>query len=75
MVDVIKRGVLPEETVHEVTCSHCYSELRFKEKEAKLIDDQRDGRYLQITCPVCDRTITKSATRHRNCVGGNYPGH
>lgn len=59
MVEIIKRGVPRGEVVHDITCRFCKSELRFKEHEAKIHYDQRDGDYLSITCPVCQNTITK----------------
>lgn len=50
---VIKRGLKPEDRVHKATCWHCKSELEFKESDGQVRYDQRDGSYIEVTCPVC----------------------
>lgn len=59
MVEIIKRGELRGDRVHEVTCRVCKSELRFAEREAKHVHDQRDGGFLSINCPVCGSVVSK----------------
>lgn len=63
MVKIIKRGLIPEERIHYVTCRHCRSELSFNEGEANRTSDQRDGDFFTIKCPVCGRSVTKDATK------------
>ena len=50
---VLRRGTPPEELVHYCECTRCKSVLQFLRGEAKYQDDQRDGDYLSISCPVC----------------------
>lgn len=57
---IIKKGILPKERMHRAKCYNCKTEIEFKEEEAVIIYDQRDGNYLSITCPVCGSNITKS---------------
>jgi uncharacterized protein with PIN domain len=59
-VEIISRGTPPEEKPHEATCRNCSTQIRFLRREAKYISDQRDGDYLEVTCPVCSRTIFAS---------------
>jgi phage FluMu protein Com len=35
------------------TCTYCRCEFAFREDEARLIDDSRDGDYFRIACPQC----------------------
>ncbi|VDS07532.1 hypothetical protein PARHAE_00709 [Paracoccus haematequi] len=59
MVEIIKRGQPKGERVHDITCRYCDSELRFREHEAKITHDQREGDFMTITCPVCKGSLTK----------------
>lgn len=52
---VITRGVLPSEQIHRITCSTCNSELEFTRAEGTITRDQRDGDFITVTCPVCDK--------------------
>lgn len=56
---IIKRGTIPEQRTHEASCNYCGTIFQFLQAEAKYHDDQRDGAYLSIACPVCQRTVTK----------------
>jgi len=57
---IIRHGQKPEEKTYEVTCAHCRTVFEFTQGEAKYRSDQRDGDYLEIPCPVCSKTVTKS---------------
>jgi ribosomal protein S27E len=57
-MEIIKRGVIPEERVYYAKCGYCESELRFRRSEAKYVSDQRDGDYLVVKCPVCSKSIS-----------------
>lgn len=71
MVEIVRRGILPEEKVHEATCGNCYTVFRFKQGEAHVTGDQRDGDYMTIACPLCNKTVTKSL--HQNySTGSNW---
>ena len=59
-MEIIKRGSLPAEREHQSICTNCGTIFKFKQGEARFHDDQRDGAYLAIACPVCQRTVTKA---------------
>ncbi|PIL90767.1 hypothetical protein CA950_15475 [Acinetobacter pittii] len=59
MVKVIKTGKLPEDTIHEITCHNCKSDLEFKESEARIFN-HRNEINLVITCPVCKKELGKT---------------
>jgi hypothetical protein len=50
---IIERGVLPSEREWRATCTTCRTRFECLESEGKVCDDQRDGRYLAVACPVC----------------------
>ena len=50
---ILKRGIPPAEMIYRVKCRQCNSELEFARAEAQLTNDQRDGDYLTVICPVC----------------------
>lgn len=52
-MEIVKRGVLPTEVVHQATCNHCGTVAKFKRGEAEHHFDQREGDYLSVQCPVC----------------------
>ena len=60
-VQVIKRGTVPADRMHDAKCVRCQSELRFPERAAKLVLDQRDGNYFEVPCPVCGNQVTVQA--------------
>lgn len=72
MIEVIKRGINPEEVSKECTCWKCQSVLRYKKADMKVYSDIRDSReyYKYITCPVCSATIRESV---RPQVVTEYP--
>lgn len=56
---VIKKGNLPENKTYRVICSYCKSELEFEQREGKITYDQREGDYITVTCPVCQKLVYK----------------
>jgi len=63
-VRIIKHGVDPEAAKqHRVKCRNCGTVFEFAQDEAQTIPDQRDGDFMQITCPVCKRMVTKYIDR------------
>lgn len=58
-MQIVKRGEAPEEKVIDATCVRCRTEVRFRVGEAKYVNDQRDGDFYQVKCPVCTSLITK----------------
>jgi endogenous inhibitor of DNA gyrase (YacG/DUF329 family) len=57
---ILKQGALPEEKVYRSKCHHCKTEFEYQQKEAKLTHDQRDGSFLTIACPFCQRQVTEN---------------
>ena len=55
---IIKQGLIPEEVVYKITCGNCETFFEFLQKEGKFCDDQRDGAFVQINCPVCKKACT-----------------
>jgi hypothetical protein len=60
MVEILKRGIVPEEVHYETICVRCKTHFRFLRKEARQVNDFRDGDFLSIDCPVCNSICTKS---------------
>lgn len=50
---IIGRGSLPGEREWKALCGNCRTRFEFLEKEGQVHDDQRDGRYITVLCPVC----------------------
>ena len=49
---IIKEGRLVEDEEFEAHCPKCKTVFSFFRKEAKSCSDQRDGRYLEVRCPL-----------------------
>ena len=62
---ILKRGVRPETLVYRASCYKCKSEFEFSRSEAQFHDDQRDGAYLSVDCPVCGNGCTVQANQGR----------
>lgn len=52
---VLERGDLPEHKVYQCRCTNCRSLYEFERREAKYVNDQRDGDFLETHCPNCGR--------------------
>lgn len=57
VMDVIKKGKLPEDNVYLGSCHHCGTVVKFMRSEGELVFDQRDGDYIEIECPLCHTSI------------------
>lgn len=57
---IIKQGVPPETKEIEATCRNCDTVFAFLQIEAKRVNDQRDGDFWSIACPVCAKQVTKA---------------
>lgn len=57
MVEIIKRGELPEKQEFQTTCTNCKTEFKFTRGEASdgSGGDQRDAGLLKIPCPLCKK--------------------
>ena len=59
-MEILKRGKKPEDKEYEATCQRCKTEIRFKQEEARITYDQRDGDFVTVECPVCNHPIHKA---------------
>lgn len=50
---IIERGTLPHEREWKAMCTNCRTRFECLESEGKFMEDQRDGAYLLVACPVC----------------------
>lgn len=57
---VIRKGIPPEEMEHSIKCRKCTTVFAFLRREARRVEDQRDGDYLEIACPVCGEKATQA---------------
>lgn len=67
-IEIIKRGLLPDQRTYTVECHYCTTIFKCQRSDGKLYYDQRDGDYFEITCPLCKHTVYVSV---RNEVSGN----
>jgi hypothetical protein len=57
-IEVVRRGKAPEDVVYKADCYTCKSVLKFKREDGKITYDQRDGDFLTIECPVCEKHVS-----------------
>lgn len=57
-MEIIKRGIDPQEVEYQAACHNCGTEVKFKRKEAEVVPDWRDGNFMRVDCPVCPNYIT-----------------
>jgi len=53
---IITPGNLPEEKIYKTTCSNCKCVFEFAKKEGSIHSDQREGSWIEISCPFCGKT-------------------
>lgn len=54
-MEIIKKGTPPSERIWEGECRKCGTVARCKQSELNVVhDDQRDGPYSWLKCPVCN---------------------
>lgn len=54
---IIKRGIPPQEKIHQGKCMTCKTVVEFSQAEGKVTYCQKDGNSISIKCPVCGDTI------------------
>lgn len=57
MMKIIKLGRDPSETPVHGRCNNCGTEVEFELGEGTITNDQRDGDFVTVQCPVCQRKI------------------
>lgn len=69
MVEMIRRGHLPEKMKFTCTCTHCKTEFSFLREEAQDASglDQRDRGLLKIACPLCKRDVYTTVNKGVPC--------
>lgn len=57
---IITKGSLPELKTYRATCRNCKTVFEFLKKEAIFVNDQRDGSFLKVQCPLeeCKNEVT-----------------
>ena len=59
-IQVLKVGVLPTEVKYHFMCGNCKTEFVATRDDGLLVDGPRDGAFLSVRCPTCDRTAFSS---------------
>jgi hypothetical protein len=54
-MEIISRGVHPNEREYQTQCSKCYTTFKFKQSEGRVEYDQRDGDAVVAECPACGK--------------------
>jgi len=62
-IEIINRGVLPQQRKITATCRNCRTEFSFQPVDATFVPDQRDGDYYRLACLVCHADCTIAAHR------------
>lgn len=57
-IKTITKGQKPEDRVCRGTCNNCHSVIECLASDARDIFDKRDGNYLQLKCPECQRPMS-----------------
>lgn len=55
MIEIIRKGKIPEDKKFRYTCSRCQTIFEFKASEAKLEATCRNESFRVIKCPLCNR--------------------
>jgi hypothetical protein len=64
-IEILQRGITPEEKTYKANCTRCESVLSFKQSDATFhSDDIRGEDTVSITCPVCFCKIYVMANRY-----------
>ena len=72
-IQIIQRGVLPAAIRYKTKCRHCNTIFSFLKSDARLTDDQRDGDFYTIKCPVCSKDCHISAGGLKEYVPETLP--
>ena len=72
-IQIIQRGVLPAAIRYKTECRHCNTIFSFLKSDAHLTDDQRDGDFYTIKCPVCSKDHHISAGGLKEYVPETLP--
>ena len=72
-IQIIQRGVLPAAVRYKTECRHCNTIFSFLKSDARLTDDQRDGDFYTIKCPVCSKDHHISAGGLKEYVPETLP--
>jgi phage FluMu protein Com len=55
-MEIIKKGTLPGDVHHTITCFYCKTVFKFKTCEGDVFYDPREGYdCIAIKCPLCNK--------------------
>jgi len=57
-ITILTRGTPPGERIATGTCHRCKTVARWTGSDGTHRDDQRDGEWSEIACPVCKNPMT-----------------
>lgn len=56
-MEIIEKGIIPEERTVFAKCHNCKTKFSFLEGEGKKHSDQREGTWFEIGCPLCFKRV------------------
>jgi hypothetical protein len=61
MIIVIEKGIIPEDRYYQTKCFNCGTLFKFQRKDGLYhTGDQREGSWIDIKCPICNRRCSVS---------------
>jgi len=66
---IIKEGQLPDKQIFRGTCSHCKTQFECERWEGNYENHQRDGDFLRVNCPLCDKSAIAYPARGGSLIG------
>ena len=54
---ILKKGKVPADHTHIVTCKMCKTQFSFYRKEGTIVVEG-DGDYVRVRCPLCNEIVT-----------------
>jgi hypothetical protein len=56
-MEILHRGILPEEKIYTAACMNCMTQVRFEQREGRITRERHRGDFVIVTCPVCGKSI------------------
>lgn len=66
-IEIVRPGITSAEIKYTAECYRCKCVVRFTGADGRVTSDQRDGDFINVTCPTCGTTISTaliSPTEH-----------
>ncbi len=61
VIKVVSPGILPSDIKYDAVCTHCKCRFEFTGADGKITSDQRDGAFITVPCPTCNRTVSQKS--------------